>query len=73
MSEIKKRKKKLKTLLYGNKSRYRHHAGEKLSVEARVECLIDLATDPNICMRRYENVLGVPLFFEKCNEVLTRF
>jgi hypothetical protein len=52
MSEIKKRKKQLKTLLYGNKSRYRHHAGEKLSVEAQVECLIDLATDPNICMRR---------------------
>jgi hypothetical protein len=52
----------LKGLLNGRSDRYRHVvcAGDDskenrtaLSVEAQVDCLIDLATDPNICTRSW--------------------
>jgi hypothetical protein len=56
--------KNLKMLLDGNKKSYRYNVcnnnnnerREELSVEAQVECLIDLATDPNICIRSWQGL-----------------
>ena len=55
----------LKGLLNGRSDRYRHVvcAGDDskenrtaLSVEAQVDCLIDFATDPNICTRSWRGL-----------------
>ena len=51
----------LKRLLAGRSDSYRSNVCSNgstedrnaLSVEAQVECLIDLATDPNICIRSW--------------------
>ena len=63
---VRVRDKYLKKLLNGDKETYRNavcknedgndEIRSKLSVEAQVECLIDLATDPNVCIRSWQGL-----------------